>query len=275
MNRPRPQATARSPFAGCAILIAALCVMVFLVVFSVYALFRQYGEIEKFTGDKAIGISVSKVEDNEAAANQLAEKIEAFRQELTGDGEARLALSPEEINLAIGLYEPFKDLRGTFRVQTIDDKLRIAISFPLNGKPRLAKDGEDGWITSDGRFLNGTMVCTPGLLSRELVLQVNDIEVPHGTVPEEFTAQMSPYRIAERYKTDAALGPPMAKLTRVSLENGTLVLARVPGETPQDVITDAQVDKASTRFFTMLGIAATMFLLVAGTIVFIGLKARK
>jgi hypothetical protein len=104
---------------------------------------------------------------------------------------------------------------------------------------------------------------------------VNDIEVPHGTVPKEFTAQMSPYRIAERYKTDAVLGPPMAKLTRVSLENGTLVLARVPGETPQDVITDAQVDKASTRFFTMLGIAATMFLLVAGTIVFIGLKARK
>ncbi|MCU0777056.1 MAG: hypothetical protein MUF86_05235 [Akkermansiaceae bacterium] len=71
------EATARSPFAGCAILIAALLVMVFLVVFSVFTLFRQFAEIEKFTSDKPRMLEVSKLEDQEAALNRLAEKLES------------------------------------------------------------------------------------------------------------------------------------------------------------------------------------------------------
>ena len=47
MNKPQPsiEPGARSPFAGCAILIAALLVMVFLIGFSVLTLFRQFNEI--------------------------------------------------------------------------------------------------------------------------------------------------------------------------------------------------------------------------------------
>ena len=61
MNQPKPlkDDSARSPFAGCAILIAALVVMVFLIGFSVLTLFRQFNEIAKFTGDKPVPIEVS------------------------------------------------------------------------------------------------------------------------------------------------------------------------------------------------------------------------
>ena len=277
MSAPRPdiQTSARSPFAGCAILIVALLVMVFLVVFSVFTLFRQFNEIARFTGGKPVPVEVSQVEDRETELNRLAEKIELFRQQLAGAGEARLALAPDELNLAIAAYEPFKDLRGTFRVVSADEgRLRVAISFPLNGKPRFTREGESGMITSDMRYLNGTLVASPGLLKREVVLRIDDIEVPGATVPREFVEQMSPYRIAERYLADPQIGPAMAGLTRVAVENGALVLSKVPGEVPQDVIGRDQVNAASGRLFLFMGLAASVFLLFAGTVVFIGLRAK-
>lgn len=272
----RIDSSARSPFAGCAILIAALLVMVFLVVFSVFTLFRQFNEIAKFTAEKPVTLEVSQLDGQEAALNDLAVRLESFRQQLSSDSEAALTLTPDEMNLAIATYEPLKDLRGTFRVIGADEGvLRIAISFPLNGKPRLSREGENGWITSDPRFLNGTLVARPALLKRELVLKLDDLEVPGASVPREFIGQMSPYRITERYLTHPVLGPAMAKLTSVEVRDGSLRLLRKPGETPADVISDEQVDAASGRLFTILGVAASIFLIFAGIIVFIGLRGKR
>jgi len=277
-SEPSKDNSARSPFAGCAILIAALAVMVFLIGFSILTLFRQFNEIAKFTAEKPIPIEVTSLENQELPLNQLAERIETFRQQLTSDTEASITLSVEELNLAIATYDAFKELRGTLRVQSIQNEtLRLAISFPLNGRPRFARDGEPGWIASDQRFLNGVMVARPNLLKREVILSLDTIEVPGKKVAPEFIDQMSPYRIAERYLVDPVLGPAMAKLTRVAVADGKLVFTRKPGEIPADMITNAQVDSASTRLFTVIGIAAACFLAFAGIIVFIGLrtKARK
>ena len=54
--------------------------------------------------------------NKEPQLNALAERLETFRQQLAGDAKATLALTPDDINLAIAAYEPFKDLRGTFRI---------------------------------------------------------------------------------------------------------------------------------------------------------------
>jgi len=267
--------SARSPFAGCAILIAALAVMVFLIGFSIVTLFRQFNEIAKFTAEKPVFVEISSLENKEPELNQLAERIEVFRQQLAGDTEASLALSAEDMNLAIAAYEPLKELRRTFHVTSIDgETLRIAISFPLNGKPRLTHEGETGWIASDSRFLNGTLVARPHLLKREIVLSLDTIEVPGAKVPREFIDQMSPYRITERYVIDKIIGPAMAKLTRVGVADGKIILTRRPNENPVDLITDAQVDSASGRLFTTLGVAAAIFLAFAGVIVWIGVRAK-
>ena len=277
MNQPKAvrDESARSPFAGCAILIAALAVMVFLIGFSVLTLFRQFNEIAKFTEEKPIPIEVSSLENKEPELNNLAERIEVFRQQLAGDGETSLALSADDINLAIATYDSFKELRGTFRVVRIEGKtLHIAISFPLNGKPRLARKEEPGWIASDSRYLNGTLVARPHLLKHEVVLRLDAIEVPGKQVAPEFIDQMSPYRITERYLADKVIGPAMAKFTRVEVSGGNVVLTRKPNEIPADMITDAQVDSGSRKLFTTLGIAAALFLTFAGIIVLIGLRAK-
>ncbi len=267
--------SARSPFAGCAILIAALAVMVFLIGFSVATLFRQFNAIAKFTDGKPVPVEVSSLENKETELNDLAQRIEIFRQQLAGDTEASLALSAGELNLAIAAYEAFKELRSTFRVVSIEgETLRIAIAFPLNGKPRFAREGEPGWIASDSRYLNGTLVARPHLLKREIVLILDALEVPGAKVPREFIEQMSPYRITERYVGDNAIGPVMAKLTRVEVVGGKVVLTRKPNENPAGLITNSQVDSASSRLFTTLGIAAACFLAFVGIIVFIGIRAR-
>ncbi len=276
ITRVSKDSSTRSPFAGCAILIAALLVMVFLVVFSTVTLFRQFNEIAKFTGEKPVLIEVSSLDNQEPALNRLAERLEAFRQQLDGDAETALALSADDLNLAIAAYNPFADLRGTFRISAIEgETLRIAISFPLNGKPRFARKGEGGWIASDSRFLNGTLIARPTLLKHEVVLQLDDIVIPGAAVPREFIEQMSPYRITERYLSDPLLGPAMSKLSRVGISDGKLVLTRVPRELAADEISDEQVDHASNRFFVILGIAACVFLLFAGVVIFLGLRGKR
>lgn len=271
----RTDDSGRTPFAGCLILIIAFLVMVFLVVFSTNVLFRQFEEISKFTSTKPAPVASASLENQESSLNRLAERLEEFRQKLDGDNECSLALTAEELNLAIAAYEPFKDLRGTFQVLQLDDAgMRVAISFPMNGKPRLARGDEKGLVVSDPRYLNGTLVARPVLLKNEVVLQIDAIEVPGCKVAPEFIGQMSPYRITERYLTDNVIGPSMKRLTRVSIADGKLMLGRVPGEIPADKITNAQVDSASSRLFTILGVLASVFLLFAGTVVFVGLRAK-
>jgi hypothetical protein len=267
MNRHRTptKASARSPFAGCAILVAALLVMVFLIVFSTVTLFRQFNEIGKFTAVKPVPVEVSSLEDQDAALNGLAVRLESFRQQLAGDEKAALALSPDDINLAIAAYEAFRDFRGTLRIVGVaGDTLRIAIAFPLNGKPRLARRGEAGWLTSDPRYLNGMLVARPVLRKGEVVLKIETLEVTGAQVPQEFVEQMSPYQICERYLTDPVLGPAMAKLTRVGIADGMLVFTRAPGEAPAETIGRKQLDSASRRFFLLMGIVACVFLGIAG-----------
>ena len=216
------------------------------------------------------------MDGREGEINRLAEKLEKFRDELAGDGETTLTLTPAEMNLAIAAYEPFKDLRGSFRVLAVEgETLRIAISFKLNGKPRLARNGEGGWISSDPRYLNATLVARPKLLGHEVVLKLESIEVPNAKVPVEFMEQMSPYRITERYLTEPVIGPAMGKLSAVEVVDGAVVLRRKPGEVPDDRISAGQVDFASSRLFTLLGVAACVFLVFVGILIFVGSRAKR
>lgn len=268
-------ASSRSPLSGCAIFLTAFLMLVFLLGFAVYSLFRQYEEIAKFTAPAAMPVEVADVKSHENEVRLLDEKISDFQRGLGGDEEVSLALTPDEMNLAIAVYDAFRDLRGTFRVIGIDrDAMRIAICFQLNGKPRLTREGEAGLTSADPRYLLGTLVARPALFKGEVVLQIDNIEVEGAKVPPEFIGHMSPYRLAERYLNDSAIGPAMAALTRVELTDGRLVFIKKRGEVPGDEIGRAEVDSSSRRLFTIFGIAATCFLSIAGLVVFMGMRKK-
>ena len=270
------KATARSPFAGCAIFICVGLMMIFLIVVSIVTFYRQYHAIAKFTDDQPVPVAITSTEGREAELNQLAERLETFRQDLVDDKDSTLALSADDLNTALAVYEPLKDFRGTLRVEEIGEKnLRIAVSFPLNGKPRLTREGESGIITTDRRYLNGTLIAQPELFEGEMVLQISDIQVPGKTVAKEFIERMSPHRITERYKDDPVIGASMKKLTGVEISGGKLVLRRKGGEKIVTTITDKQVDAASGRLFRFLGVAASIFLIFVAGVLFLGLRKKR
>src|SRR6218665_3325276 len=113
------QATAKSPFAGCAIFICVVVMMIFLIVVSVVTFYRQFNAIAKFTDEKPAPIEISSVENREADLNNLAERLESFRQSLVDGKEASLDLTADDINTSLAVYEQLKDFRGTFRVEEI------------------------------------------------------------------------------------------------------------------------------------------------------------
>ncbi|HVJ44952.1 MAG TPA: hypothetical protein VM511_01105 [Luteolibacter sp.] len=270
------KATARSPFAGCAIFICVIAMMIFLIVVSIVTFYRQFNAIAKFTDEKPAPIEISSVENREADLNNLAERLEVFRQDLVDGKDTTLALTADDINTSLAVYEPLKDFRGTFRVLEITpENLRIAVSFPLNGKPRLTREGEVGTITADRRYLNGTLTAKPELFEGEIVLQISDIQVPGKTVAPEFIERMSPHRITERYKTDPVIGQAMKKLTGTELSDGKLILRRKEGEKIETIITNKQVDAASSRLFKFFGIGAFIFLAFVATVLFLGLRKKR
>ncbi len=276
-GRKEEQVSQKSPFAGCFILIAALAVMVFLVVFSIYSLFRQFGEIEKFTDSEPGQIETIVEGDFLEERDGLKDKLADFEEDLNQGGvSAEVKLTEEELNLAIAEFLQFEDLRGTLRVDSISpEEMRFEISFRMNGKPRLAREGEEGWMTSDPRYLNGTMVAVPGLLGGEVVLQVSDIEVVGADVPEGFLGQFSPYRITERYAGEGRIGEVMAQLTAVELGDGFVSFVKEAGVLPADTLSDEDVAEAGDRLFTVLGVVAVLFLGMVAILLFIGMRINK
>lgn len=274
-----PEATARSPFAGCLIMILALLMLFGMIGFALWVPFKQAAEMEKFTAPTPSPVPVETVAGNEAKVGDLTARLEKFQGELKGDASkpARIELSADDLNLAIAAYKPVEQLRGTFRIKEITkDALIIDINYRLNGRPRLPKDGEEGPITADPRYLIGTMKAKPRLARRELALQVESLEVAGGApVAEGFMQHFSTLRIFESYLKDSNLGPAMAAMTRAELEPGKLILSRIPGETPPEVVGEADFRSGSNRLLTWLGIFACLFLAFVAVIVFVSVRKQR
>ena len=259
---PARQATsARSPFAGCTILIVAVAIIVFLVVFSLWNMFRLDQELAKFTSPVAAPVPLTALDGQEAMLSELKARIEAFRG-TQPPRDSRLALSADDLNACIAAFAAFKDLRHTLHVRSVEtDHLLIDISFPLNARP----------FGGHARFLNATMVAVPELVQGEVILRVLELRVPGTTVPPEFLGQFSPYRVFERYRSDPVLGPAMQQLTGLEIRDGRVVLRVVPGETPPANAPDKSTPSGGNTV-KLIGVAACLFLVFAGTVIFVGLR---
>jgi len=240
-------------------------IMAFLLIFSVWSLFRLDSEISKFTSPEAKPPPVAPLDGTEAELNDLKARLEVFRGQLGGDPEIEcsLPLTPLDLNRAIAAFDEFRDLRGTLSVAAIEgDHLLLDVSFPMNTRP----------MSGESRFLNARLLARPELRVGEIILNIDEIQVPDAEVPDEFLGHFSPYRPLERYAKHPTLGPSMHRLTSIELKPHALILHSIPGQAPPDTITDEEVDSASNRIVTILAFIACGFLLFAGTVIFIGLR---
>lgn len=248
--------------------------LVFLIGFALWTPFRQADEIEKFT--KPTPRPTPIADANPADAENLKSRLKSFREALDNPQQnTRIALNADDLNRAIATFEPLAELRGTFWVEEIhDDHIQVSICYQLNGRPRLTRDDEPGFITSDPRYLIGKIQVRPELTKRELVLTVQDLNVPNKTIPEGFMGHFSTLRIFEQFIDDEQIGGGMATLTDTRLANGQLILERNPDAAVPGVVSDDDFLHSGGKIAMFLGGAIILFLIFAGSVLFIGYRTQ-
>jgi hypothetical protein len=265
MTNPAPETPpARSPFAGCAIMLILASVALFLIASAVYSLFRQNAEIAKFTEATPATLPEIVIEGRESALNALDARLQLFRDSLISktDTPVTLELSVEDLNFALATMKPFRDYRGHFFVKEIRQGEIVADHTRLiNGLPG----------SGEKRFLNGEIVLKPILSEKTLAFQVQDLVVPNQAVPREFIAQIPPFRFGVTEQQDPVLGPVLQQLTAMEAKPGVLELRRIPGEITTATASDEQVDSA---FLRILRVLICGFLIVVGLGLFFALRAK-
>jgi hypothetical protein len=262
---PSPEnAPARSPFAGCLIMLILASVAIFLISVSAYSLIQQNKEIDKFTAATPMPLTPPVIEGKEAELNDLHARLQRFRDGLISRPEetTSIELTVSDLNYALATMTPLQDYKPYFSVKEIRDGAVIADhTRPMNGMPG----------SGEKRYLNAEVALKPVLAEKMLVFQVAELTVPGKSVPREFIAQIPPYRLGLEMQKDSVLGPVLEKLTAMEAKTGKLILRRMPGEVSQATVSDQQVDSAFTRILRVL---VCGFLLIAGLGLFFGLRAK-
>lgn len=261
---PKKEAT-HSPFAGCSIIMVAAVVMLFLVGFTIWSLFKIDGEISKFTESKANPTPVLDPVRFENEFNDLSRRLDSFHAAVLADQPAELTLSTQDLNLSIAAHSQFNELKETFHILSLSaDGAVVQISYRINGKPM----GETKY-----RYLNGIFEGQPRLESGQLLIDITHIDSQKGKVPDEFAAHLSDHQITAPYLKDEVLGPIMEKLTSLELINNALIVRFEPDVEPpgQQEITQEEIDQ--TKKIALTAFAAVLSFFALALIIF--LKTRK
>jgi len=196
-------------FYGCltVVIIAILAAVgVGLVVFKVRNIAMS------FTSDKPVDIPVVVLPAEEMAA--LDARVMAFQQAMTNDQPARLVLTAAEINAKLNSSREFAQMGGKANVRLEGDRITAALSMPTDP------------FGLKGRYLNGTAQLRIGLEAGRLVVFVDQIEANGKAPPESIMKELRSKNLAEDSMKDPDTAATIAKLKRIAVENGTIVVEK-------------------------------------------------
>ena len=114
---------ARSPFAGCLILIVMGLVILVLISSAAYFLKKQTSSFVEFTEEEAKPTPVLKLEGREQAVNSLSNRLRHFAHEIENKRAAEIELSAEDLNLAVAQFDDLKNFRGQLSIESITPDL--------------------------------------------------------------------------------------------------------------------------------------------------------
>lgn len=266
-NSTSKEEVSQSPFAGCSIIIAAAVMMLFLVGFTIWSLFRVEREIGKFTESTAKPTPVLDPDLFESQFNDLSQRLDRFQAEIMAENPAEITLSTQDINLSIATHPQFDELRKTFHILSISPEgMEVQISYRINRKPL----GDSSY-----RYLNGTFIGQPRLESGQVLIDIDTMTSARGIVPDEFAAHLSDHQITAPYLEDKVLGPVMKKLTTLELSNDKLIIRADPAKEPpgKQELTRADIDKTKRIALTSFGIVIVIFALFLS--IFLSLRNKK
>lgn len=261
---PATKEPQQSPFAGCSIIIAAGVMMLFLIGFTLWSLFKVDNELSKFTESKPVPTPVLDPLKFTTEFNDLSHRLDNFKAKVMAKEPAELTFSTEDLNLSIAANSQFEELRETFYIRSLSpDKAEVQISYRINGKPM----GDKSF-----RYLNGTFIGKPRLESGQLLIDIEKIHSNCGIVPEQFSNHLSDHQITAPYLKDKVLGPFMKQLTSIELTNNGLIVRIDPAQEPpgQQELTLADIEKTKKIAITAFASVLALF----GLLLFVFLKWR-
>ncbi len=266
-GKNKKKAPKHTPFAGCLIIGFAGLMMLFSIGFTIYSLFRTDAELSKFTENTPRQPELVLASDYVSEFNDLTQRLEVFERKVLAGEASTLSLSTLDLNLAISAYDHFEPLRLTFKITSLTPEgAHIQISYPLNSGP-LSK-GQD-------RYVNGTMVGKPVLDTGVILVDVDSIQSPKGSVPSQFVDHISDHQITRPYLEHERLGKVMKKLTGVKLGADSLLLSydptkKTPGRQPMSKREKAKLRKQATISF---GIIFSLF--IASLAIFFQIRSKR
>ncbi len=271
----------RSPFAGCLILIVMAVVILVLISSAAYFLKKQTDAYKTFTDEEARPAPVADPKAHESEFNSLVNRLRHFDHEVNNGRAAELALSAQDLNLAIAHFDVLKSYRGQFHFEKITDtNISGTIHLPFNSTSKLPGFVRSSLgIESRENNLNGTFTGTPLLTDGKLILNVSEITPSKGEIPEELLSGISRFLISGELEQKAEDDPKnipellktLRKLTSIELREESLIFSYAPDSKPPSVKEES--DAMATKAKQLVALGAVIFILTM--ILFFILMSRR
>ena len=275
-KKPEEQA-ARSPFAGCLILIVMALVILVLIASAAYALKKQTSAFIEFTEEEAKPTPVLKLEGREEAVNSLSNRLRHFAHEMENKRAAEIAFSPEDLNLAVAQFDDLKNFRGQLTIDKITPELISGqIHLPLNSTKKLPE-----FVCSilnierRDNNINGAFTAKPLLSTGKLIFNLESLTPSKGELPQEFFEGISRIMISGELEEEDALQLQLNKLTGASLKEGQFVLSFSPDATPPDALIESDKIADKAKQFAALGAVILILSMILLAILLSQRKKRK
>lgn len=175
-----------------------------------------------FTSDKPAELPMVELPAQQASAFET--KVQAFQQAMKEDTPARLVLTADEINAALNSSPDFQKMGGRVNIRIDGDQIEGAVSVPLDLFEKAGASTK--MLGVQGRYFNGKTRIRVGLEAGRLLIFVDQIEANGKALPEAVMKELRTKNLAEEAMKNPDSAAAIAKLKRISVENGSIILEK-------------------------------------------------
>lgn len=255
-----------SPFAGCSILIIAGVLAAAMIGFSVWSYFKVQDTIAGFTQESPKAIQLTDTTGQETAQVSLKQKLTGFRHNIEAKHKATITLDATELNLAVATFDILKPHRKNIYITSIsEDGIEANIAYPT----------KSAMFSDTMRYLNGTLTLQPELVEGATFPRITRIKADQGnSIPDEFKKFISE-TLLHPLHNDKELGPLFKSLSRVELQDNTLVLHTDPAYSPPSAPTEETKSTLFQRLMNGFAVVALIFLAIVTIIIILSRRKAK
>ena len=196
-------------FYGCLTVLILAVVGGFTVFFGARYMIKSL--VNNYTESSAL--ELPPVNLTQAQQDELKRRIDAFKAALDGKvSTPPLVLSADEINAMLAWQPEFK---GRAHVAIEDNRVKATVSIPLD---KLALPG------AKGRYLNGAATLNVVLLSGQLFVTAQSVEVRGKPLPEQFMAGLRSRNLAADATNNPDTAAAISKIESLEIKGGQVII---------------------------------------------------